>query len=71
MCSKDWKQPYFGAVPYLQAMHSLETLNDYYGVDDARSIINRFLSNAATWRGPVAREVKAELKRMLVNDHTR
>jgi len=58
----DWKKPYFGAVPYLGAMQSLDTIDDAYGYDDARSIIAYFMSNATTWRGAKAREIKAELK---------
>lgn len=63
--SADWKKPYFGAVPYLQAMHYLRKITETYEFDDARSIVAYFLSNAATWRGPVARRVKKELKDML------
>lgn len=59
---QDWKRPYFGAVPYLAAMQSLDTIDDAYGYDDARSIILYFMSNATTWRGAKAREIKAELK---------
>ena len=58
----DWKKPYFGAVPYLGAMQSLDTIDDAYGYDDARSVILYFLANATTWRGAKAREIKAELK---------
>ena len=58
----DWKRPYFGAVPYLAAMQSLDTIDDDYGYDDARSIILYFMANATTWRGAKAREIKAELK---------
>jgi hypothetical protein len=58
----DWKKPYFGAVPYLDAMGSLENICGMYGQDDARSIVLYFLSNASSWRGPVAKRVKAELK---------
>lgn len=61
----NWPKPYFGAVPYLDAMASLSSINDNYGMDDARSIVAYFLSNATTWRGEVARKVKAELKGML------
>lgn len=60
---RDWKKPYFGAVPYLQALGSLSSHNDSYGQDSGRSIVAYFLSNATTWRGPVAKAVKAELKR--------
>jgi hypothetical protein len=61
----DWKKPYFGAVPYLQAMRSLGSVDDEFGHDDGRSIVLYFLSNAATWRGPVAKAIKLELKAML------
>ena len=58
----DWKKPYFGAVPYLAAMQSLDTIDDAYGYDDARTVILYFMANATTWRGAKAREIKAELK---------
>ena len=61
----DWKKPYFGAVPYLQAMRSLGSVDDEFGRDDGRSIVLYFLSNAATWRGPTAKAIKLELKAML------
>jgi hypothetical protein len=61
----DWKKPYFGAVPYLEAMRSLGCVDDNFGYDDGRSIILYFLSNAGTWRGPTAKAIKAELKSML------
>ena len=61
----DWKKPYFGAVPYLDAMRSLGSIDDNFGYDDGRSIVLYFLSNAATWRGPTAKTIKLELKSML------
>jgi hypothetical protein len=61
---RDWKKPYFGAVPYLGAMRFLHTVEDSYGYDDARSVILYFMANATTWRGAKAREIKAELKAM-------
>lgn len=57
----DWKNPYFGAVPYLDAMGS----DDYYGCDSAVSIISYFLANASTWRGQKAREIKKELNLLI------
>jgi len=63
--TENWAKPYFGAVPYLQAMLSLDTVNDKYGYDDGRSIVLYFLANAQSWRGDVAKRVKAELKGML------
>jgi len=61
----DWTKPYFGAVPYLEAMGRLDSISDNYGQDGADDIVLYFLSNAKTWRGDVARRVKAELKGML------
>lgn len=61
---RDWKKPYFGAVPYLDALSQLDSINDSYGADDAKSMVIYFLANAQTWRGDVAKRVKAELKQM-------
>lgn len=61
---KDWKQVYFGAKPYLDAMSSLDSINDPYGMDSGKSIVLYFLCNASTWRGEVAKRVKLELKAM-------
>lgn len=62
---RDWRPVNYAAKPYLEAMFSLETLDSKYGLDDGSSIVAYFLSNASTWRGPVARGVKRELKRRL------
>ena len=62
---RTWSKPYFGAVPYIQAMAGLSDITDNYGFDSADSIVRYFLSNAATWRGEDARRIKAELKGML------
>lgn len=61
----DWTKVNFAAEPYLGAMHCLEKLDDYYGADSARNIVLYFLCNASTWRGDVAKRIKAELKAML------
>lgn len=63
--SNDWSKIYFGAVPYLDAMHSLNSIDDDFGWDSARSVVRYFLANAQHWRGKTARRVKAELKEML------
>lgn len=60
-----WKKPYFGAVPYLQAMLKLNSVNDKYMFEDGRSIVQYFLANAATFRGEDAKRIKAELKQHL------
>ncbi len=60
---EDWKKVYFGAVPYLDAMATLIKIEDNYMLDSGASIVNYFLANANTWKGPVARAIKAELKK--------
>jgi hypothetical protein len=60
----DWKKPYFGAVPYLDTLAQLVDITDPYFADDARTMVIYFLANANTWRGPVARVTKAELKKI-------
>lgn len=62
---QDWKPVWFGAVPYLDAMSEIETINDRVGMDDGRYIVIYFLSNARLWKGETAKAVKAELKRRL------
>jgi hypothetical protein len=60
-----WRNPYFGAIPYINAMLSLDKVSDDYGLDSGKSIVLYFLSNAKTWRGETAKRIKAELKGML------
>jgi hypothetical protein len=61
----DWKKVYFGAVPYLNAMQTLDSMSDKYDMDSARTIVAYFLANAMTWKGETARRIKAELNKML------
>jgi hypothetical protein len=63
----DWTKVNYGAEPYLEAMGSLNSINDKYYLDDAREIIMYFLANAQTWKGEKAREIKKELNQMLNN----
>jgi hypothetical protein len=57
-----WPRPYFGAVPYLDAMLCISSANDNYGADSAKNIVAYFLSNASSFKGDAARALKAELK---------
>ena len=61
----NWRPVNYAAVPYLSAMASLGAIHEAYGHDSAKSIVRYFLGNATSWRGDVARAVKAELKAML------
>ena len=60
-----WKKPYFGAVPYLDAMVHLDIIDDYYFLDSAKEVVLYFLANASTFRGEDARRLKAELKSLV------
>lgn len=60
-----WQQKFATAKPYVMAMRSLSTLDDFYGLDKGKGIVLYFLANAGTWRGEVARRIKAELNAML------
>jgi hypothetical protein len=62
----DWgDKTYFGARPYLGAMHRLNRITDNYDQDSAESVVRYFLSNARNYRGTKAKALKAELKAML------
>lgn len=61
---KDWTNVNFGAKPYLDAMAYLDKVTDAYGCEDGKTQVIYFLSNATTWKGTKAREIKAELKKM-------
>lgn len=53
----------FGAQPYLDALSSLGDISENYGEDSGSSIVAYLLSNLTSYKGAVAREVKAELNR--------
>lgn len=60
--SREWKNVNYAAKPYLQAMRSLDSANDSFGYDSAKSIVSYFLSNASGYRGDTAKAHKAALK---------
>lgn len=60
-----WPDPWFGAVPYIEAMRHLVGVDDSYGMDRGRDIVLHFLSNAKTWRGDDAARIKNELRVMI------
>ncbi len=61
----DWKpvSPY--AAPYLDAMDTLDNINEMFIADTARSVVLYFLANAQGWRGEIARNTKKELNALL------
>lgn len=63
LARRHWKPMFYGAVPYVNALLQCPTINSTYGIESAEHLVLAFLANARTWRGPIARVVKAELKR--------
>ena len=59
------KTLYFGVVPYIQAMATINSVKDNYGCDPGSQIVAYALSNLSTWRGEKAREIKKELNQIL------
>ena len=63
---KDWgAKVNFAAKPYLDAMASLNSVDDNYGWDSGKTIVLYFLGNASSWRGETAKTIKKELKSMV------
>ena len=50
--------------PYAEALCRVSSINDTYGVEDAKSIALYFLSNGSSWKGEEAKESKAILKKL-------
>jgi len=61
----NWKNVWYGAAPYLQAMSQLNSITDTFGDATAKEVILYFLSNAEYWRGETARRIKNELNSMI------
>jgi len=61
----NWDTVTYAAAPYLDAMATLDAIDDNYYMDTGASIVRYFLANASAWRGSTARVIKAELNSML------
>jgi hypothetical protein len=53
------------AKPYLDALSTMNSVHDSYGADSGGSVARYFLGNATSWKGPVAKAVKAEINKRL------
>lgn len=62
---RDWKNVKYSALPHLNALAQMDQIEDGYYFDTGESVVRYFLANAGAWRGPVAQQIKAELKGML------
>lgn len=64
---RHWSPVNYAARPYLSAMLSMRCPQEMYYLDSGRSVVEYFLFNASTFRGPEARRIKAELRTLLRN----
>lgn len=60
-----WQQKFCYAKPYIEALGSLNSINDNYYFDSGKSLVNYLLSNLNTYKGEKAKEFKALFKTML------
>ena len=60
-----WVKPSPFALPYLNAMLQLDTIDDHYYLDTAEEVVLYFLCNATSFRGEDARRLKKELKDLI------
>ena len=63
---RDWGgKVHYSAKPYLDALGSLHDIKDNYYEDSGASVVAYLLGNMHSWKGPKAREIKAELNKIL------
>jgi hypothetical protein len=60
-----WRQKYVHALAYVEPMQCLESIDQNYGMDSAKSVVAYALGNLQTWRGEKAKAIKKELNGML------
>ena len=52
----------YSALPYLEAMMKIDSINSMYFADRAGYVVTYFLANARQFKGERAKELKLELK---------
>lgn len=59
----------YAAEPYIDALYYVDQkdLHGYFGEDKIEYVVIYLLENLGTWRGDVARRVKAELRAALAH----
>ena len=62
---KDWVKVSPHAQPYLDALKQLDSINDSYYADTAKSVVLYFLANASSYRGESAKAYKTYLKSLV------
>jgi hypothetical protein len=62
-----WRHLSLAAVTPVAAMCHLRHIDDRYGGHPGRAVVRDFLGCSASWTGPTARRIKAELVGLLDN----
>lgn len=62
---KEWRYPHFRAITYIEAMSHIKNLDDPYDIYYGYDIVHRFLATSGRWDGDKAKQIKAELRRIL------
>ena len=52
----------YAAKPYLEALATVETVDEMYGADKAEHLVRYLLTNLTQFKGARARELKEELR---------
>ena len=60
-----WRKKYVYAVPYIDAILTINSINDRYGFDTGRGLVNYLLANLNTYKGETAKRLKGLLKEHL------
>ena len=60
-----WREKYWAAAPYINALLDCETVNDQYGADSAKILIAYLLGNLSGYKGDKAKALKKELKDLI------
>jgi len=59
------KEAFVYCRDYLEAMTTLQSINDSYGMDTGKLIVAYFLNNVRQWKGETAKAIKKELNKRL------
>jgi len=54
-----------GAREALEPLHSVQTVDDFYGIDKADAVVNAFLQSVEPWTGALATHLKRQLRNHL------
>jgi hypothetical protein len=63
--AKQGKPVYYAAAPYVDALLTLNSPDDYYYNESGRHLLNYLIGNLRYWKGDTAIRVKSEIREIL------